>query len=412
MTRKRAVLLSQGDEVITGQTLDRNAHWLSEKLTELGFDVVQRLTVGDRLADLKWALDHGCEQADLLISTGGLGPTQDDLTLQAVSELSGDPLVLHSATLEHIQALYRRLGREMPDTNRKQAVLPSRAQVLQNDWGTAPGIQVQHKGCQAFFVPGVPREMRKLWEHRILPMLIRDFELSPERLLVFRCMGVGESRLAELLAPLASREGVVLGFRTMVPENQVKLRLDPGLPQSAQDQLQDEVMRLLGKVCFGVNCGPLPQVIGELLAERGQTLATAESCTGGRVSAQLTGVPGASRYFLQGVCAYANQAKTRLCGVPESMLQEHGAVSKPVAIALAEGIRDAAGSDYGLSTTGIAGPGGGTPDKPVGTVHIACATPRTTHHLQLKLHGDRERIVSLSVGAVLDMLRRDLQGLI
>lgn len=412
MTRKRAILLSQGDEVITGQTLDSNAAWLAEQLTSLGFDVVLQLTLGDRVDDIAWGLELGSGRGDVLICTGGLGPTQDDLTVEVVAKVTQDELSLNQATLDHIQALYKSIGRVMPPANIKQAMLPSRATILRNDWGTAPGVQVEHNACQAYFVPGVPREMKALWKHRILPDLQARFDLPPERLLVFRCMGVHESKLAELMAPFQDRHGVVLGFRTMLPENQVKLRLSAELPQETEEALREEALQILGKNCYGVNSGNLVQVIGDLLRERKETLATAESCTGGNISAQITSAPGSSSYFLQGVCAYANAAKTQQAGVPAELIQAHGAVSEPVAIAMAEGIRERAGSSYGLSTTGIAGPGGGTPDKPVGTVHIACATPTGTHHIKLALRGSRERIVSLAAGATLDMLRRHLQGLL
>lgn len=412
MTRKRAVLLSQGDEVITGQTLDSNAAWLAERLTELGFDVVLQLTVGDRVDDIAWALNLGCERGDVLVCTGGLGPTQDDLTVQVVAEMTQDELVLDQDSLDHIQALYKSIGRTMPPANIKQAELPSRATILRNDWGTAPGVQVEHRGCQAYFVPGVPREMKALWKHRILPDLQRRFELPPERLLVFRCMGVHESKLAELMAPFQDRDGVVLGFRTMLPENQVKLRLSTALSDQEEQDISEQVLGILGKHCYGVNSPDLVQVIGDSLRERGETLATAESCTGGSISAQLTSAPGSSAYFMQGVCAYANSAKTQQAGVPADLITQHGAVSEPVALALAQGIRERAGTTYGLATTGIAGPGGGSPEKPVGTVHVALATPNGTHHIKLSLRGSRGRIVSLSAGAALDMLRRHLQGLL
>ena len=412
MTRKRAVLLSQGDEVITGQTLDSNAAWLAEQLTSFGFEVVLQLTVGDRVDDIAWGLELGCQRGDVLICTGGLGPTQDDLTVEVVAQITQDQLTLDQGTLDHIQALYKSIRRVMPPANIKQAMLPSRATILKNDWGTAPGLHVEHSDCQAYFVPGVPREMKALWKHRILPDLSARFQLPPERLLVFRCMGVHESKLAELMAPFNERPGMVLGFRTMLPENQVKLRLSAELSEQDEQDARAEALQILGKHCYGVNSGNLVQVIGELLTERQEALATAESCTGGSISAQLTAVPGSSGYFMQGVCAYANAAKTQQAGVPAELIQTYGAVSEPVAVAMAEGIRERAGTTYGLSTTGIAGPGGGSPDKPVGTVHIACATPKGTHHVKLALRGSRDRIVSLAAGATLDMLRRQLQGLL
>jgi nicotinamide-nucleotide amidase len=410
--RKTAVLLSQGDEVLTGQTLDTNASWLSERLTDLGFEMLGKLTVGDRVQDIAWAIRHACSIADVVVCSGGLGPTQDDLTSEAAASVLGVELQLFPAELAHIQDLYRRFGRPMAASNEKQAWLPETTEALRNDWGTAPGFRMQHQGALAYFVPGVPREMRSFWRHHIRPDLVERFDLHPERLVVLRCMGIHESRLATLLQPFSQLPDATLGFRTKLPENQVKLRLSPSMPPKREAELVEQVRSAIGSSVFGVNCGELEDVIGQLLVAEGSTVATAESCTGGRVSARLTSVAGSSRYFLEGACVYANAAKVRTCGVDPKVLAHHGAVSEPVARQMAEGIRQRTGATYGLATTGIAGPGGGTPDKPVGTVHIALATPNVTHHLRLKLVGDRDRITALSAGAVLDMLRRQLQGIL
>jgi nicotinamide-nucleotide amidase len=408
--RHTAVLLSTGDEVITGQTVDSNASWLAERLTDLGFDVVLKLTVGDRMADLVAAMAQAATAGDVVLCTGGLGPTQDDLTAQAVAQLCGDPLALHQPSLDQIRAIYKMLGRPMAASNEKQAWLPANATVLRNQWGTAPGFAVDHSGAWLAFVPGVPREMRAFWNHHLQPTLVERFALVPERLVVLRCMGIHESKLANLMTPMQSLPGVTLGFRTKLPENQVKLRLDPSVPVEREAELIAQAREIIGAPVFGVNSGPLEQVIGELLAERGQTVATAESCTGGRISAGLTSVAGSSRYVELGVCAYSNAAKVDLVGVPAALIESHGAVSEPVARAMAQGIRERAGTTFGVGTTGIAGPGGGSPGKPVGTVHIAVATPTGTLHKRFQLRGNRERITALATGAALDMLRRHLQG--
>ncbi len=410
--RHTAVLLSQGDEVLTGQTLDTNAAWLAERLTDLGFEMLAMVTVGDREPDIARAIDQACEQADVVICSGGLGPTQDDLTSAAAASVLGVQLQLFPDELEHIRGLYRRFARPMAASNEKQAWLPAGSTALRNDWGTAPGFRLSHRGAVAFFVPGVPREMRSFWTHRIQSDLLQRFQLSPERLVVFRCMGIHESRLATLLQPFEALPDVTLGFRTMLPENQVKLRLAPSMTPEREAQLVEQVRSTIGSAVYGVNTGSLEQVIGDLLVEAGASIATAESCTGGRISARLTSVPGASRYVLEGACVYANAAKVRTCSVNPQALAQHGAVSEPVARQLAEGIRRRAGATFGLATTGIAGPSGGSPDKPVGTVHVALATPVGTHHLHLKLVGDRDRITALAAGAALDMLRRHLQGLL
>ncbi|MCB9743427.1 MAG: CinA family nicotinamide mononucleotide deamidase-related protein [Alphaproteobacteria bacterium] len=410
--RPTVVILSQGDEVITGQTVDTNAAWLAERLTDLGFLVILKLTVGDDLDDLIDAIDQGMGFGDLLICTGGLGPTVDDLTAEAAAAVMQVSLVEDAPSVQWLTQLMARYGRELSAANRKQCSFPRGAVVLPNLWGTAPGFSIEDRGCIGFFVPGVPREMKGFWDRTIEPALRARFQLTPGRLVTLRCMGVAESRLEELLQPFAEAPGVTIGFRTKLPENQVKLRIDPDVPQAQVDALTAEVRAAIGKPVFGVNCGPIEQVIGELLAERGETLASAESCTGGLISASITSVSGASRYFMEGACVYANEAKMRTCGVLAETLDEHGAVSEPTARQMAEGIRERAGTTYGLATTGIAGPGGGTPDKPVGTVFVALATPEGTHVRRLLLAGDRERITRLTVGSALDMLRRQLQGLL
>lgn len=412
MSRPSAVLLSQGDEVLTGQTVDTNAAWLAERLTDIGFDVARHLSVGDRLDDLVAVTRQALELGDVVICTGGLGPTQDDLTSEAVAQVLGCALELDADELAHIQALYRSFGRTMADSNRKQALLPSEATALRNDWGTAPGFRVEHSAAVGFFVPGVPREMRAFWTHRIRPQLVERFALHPERLTVLRCLGIHESKLATLLRPFEAMDGVTLGFRTKLPENQVKLRFDPGMSVADQAEIVAQVRQTIGRSVFGVDCGPVQAVIRDLLADQGATVATAESCTGGGIAAALTSVSGASRVFLEGACVYANAAKVRTCGVDPAVLDEHGAVSEPVARQMALGIQARAGSTYALGTTGIAGPGGGSPEKPVGTVHVALAGPRGVHHRRLSLRGDRDRIVQLTIGSALDTLRRELQGLL
>lgn len=408
-------LLSQGDEVITGQTVDTNASTLSEWLTELGFLVTRRVTVGDVMDDIVAAIAEGLSAADVLICTGGLGPTADDLTAEALGRVLGVPLVLHEPSLEHIQAIFTMIGRRMSDANRKQAMLPEGATALQNNFGTAPGFSVEApRAGQApsvgYFVPGVPREMKGMWAEHLRPDLIRRFELRPGRLVTFRCMGAPESALEEIMRPFQGIDGVTVGFRAMSPEVQVKLRVRPDVPEERLNPLIDQVRGAIGKAVFGVDTGPLEEVVVAALTARGETIATAESCTGGRLSAAITAIAGASSVFMEGACVYANEAKMRTCDVDAGALAQYGAVSEIVARQLAEGIRARAGTTYGLSTTGVAGPGGGTAEKPVGTVHIALATPEGTVHRQLRLGGDRDRITRYAAASALDLLRRHLQG--
>jgi nicotinamide-nucleotide amidase len=410
-------LLSQGDEVITGQTVDTNASTLSQWLTELGFLVSRRVTVGDVMEDIVAAIAEGLQSADVLICTGGLGPTADDLTAEALATVLGVPLALHEPSLEHIQAIFNLIGRRMSDANRKQAMLPQGATPLQNNFGTAPGFCVESpREGQApsvgYFLPGVPREMKGMWAEHLNPDLIRRFSLSPGRLVTFRCMGAPESQLEEIMRPFQGLDGVTVGFRAMSPEVQVKLRVRSDVTEGRLSPLIQEVQAAIGKAVFGVDTGALEEVIVAALIERGETLATAESCTGGRLSAAITSVAGASATFMEGACVYANEAKMRTCDVDAGALAQYGAVSEIVARQLAEGIRARAGTTYGLSTTGVAGPGGGTPEKPVGTVHVALATPQGTFHRQLRLGGDRDRITRYAAASALDLLRRHLQGVL
>lgn len=414
-------ILSQGDEVITGQVADTNAAWLSTRLTELGFTVTRHTSVGDHLEELQAVLGEIAGRCDLCIGTGGLGPTEDDLTAEAVARAFQMPLALDAQALSAIQEMYRRFGRVMPEANRKQAMLPSGSQRLDNHWGTAPGFGLSAKGTWFALLPGVPREMRAMFEEIVLPELAARFPVRPGRLVTIRTTGLGESNLQDRIGRWNVPD-VALSFRTRSPENHIKLRFPPDWPEADVLALVGSVLERIGSSAFSVeglsetsalsgvdtHGGELAEVIGRALLERGETLATAESCTGGRVGALLTAVAGSSAWFLEGAITYSNPSKTRVLGVPEALIAQHGAVSEPVARAMAEGVRAVAGSTYGLSATGIAGPGGGTPEKPVGTVHIALATPEVTHHRLLRLPGDRHRVQILAAAAVLDLLRRHL----
>ena len=405
----RVVLLAQGNELTTGQTVDTNSNWIAEQLFPLGIEVVRVVTVPDDLAQLVEVLRDAVGRAPLVISTGGLGPTRDDLTAEAVAEAFERPLGLNEAALSQVVARYSAMGRPMPEINRKQAILPTGAVVHENRWGTAPAFSVDVQGSHLFFLPGVPREMRSLMEAEVIPAITRIFDLQPPNRRIVRVIGLGESTIETRLAGLTI-PGMTIGFRTKMPENQVKLRFPSQMPEAEIDAAVAEVRRRIGWRAFGVDCGDLGEVVGHAMVARGQTLALAESCTAGAITAWLGRTPGASRYLVESAVVYANDAKKRTCGVSEAMLEAHGAVSAPVARQLAEGIRDRAGTTWGVGITGIAGPGGGSPEKPVGTVHIAVAGPASTEHRQLRLPGGRERVQSLASAAALALLFRTVTG--
>jgi nicotinamide-nucleotide amidase len=409
-----AEILSQGDEVVTGQIADTNAAWLSDRLTELGFTVTRHTTVGDRPSDIRDAMLEIAARADVCIGTGGLGPTDDDFTTRAAAEAFGRPLFLDEEAMRQIEAMYARFQRVMPEINRRQAWIPTGALRLDNAWGTAPGFAVEHGKCWFAFVPGVPREMKPMFDERILPILRERFALRPGRLVTIRTTGIGESDMQERVRGF-EHPGCVMGTRTMLPENLLKLRFSADVADDEVRAVTAELAARIGTPVFGIEglgepCGSLTEVVSRALAARGETISVAESCTGGRIAALFTAIPGSSGWFQEGVVAYANAAKVRILGVSEATIAEHGAVSEATCREMAEGMRSRAGTTYALAITGIAGPDGGRPDKPVGTIHAALASPSGTIHRQLKLGGDRTRIQELAAGGAIDLLRRHLQN--
>ncbi len=395
-------VLSQGEEILSGALVDTNTSFTCATLGALGLVPNRAACVGDVLEDIRNALREAAARSDIVVCTGGLGPTSDDLTAEAAAlaferELHEDPVAL-----AQIEARYASRNRTMPPANRKQAVVPQGAVILENHLGTAPGFRLDVEGSTLFFLPGPPFEMRPMVEAYVVTWARTHLAIVPRRTVLLRCVGLPESVAAQRMAGF-ERPGVVLGYRAALPEVHVKLHLAPELDAAP---LVAEARARLGDHVFGVDCGPLEEVVGSSLRARGETVAVAESCTGGRLGAALTSVPGASAYFLGGALVYSNAEKVRQCGVREDVLSTHGAVSEAVARALAEGIRSATGATWGVGVTGIAGPGGGTPEKPVGLVHLAVAGPDGTRATQLRAPYDRPRIMQFAVGAALDLLRR------
>jgi nicotinamide-nucleotide amidase len=408
-------IVSQGDEVVQGFTVDSNAAWIAQRAVELGLPVGRHAAVGDEPAAIAGLLFEAAERATEVVCTGGLGPTDDDLTAQAVAEAFGLELREDPVAVEQIRARYAAFGRELDETGRRQARMPQGARLLENRWGTAPGFALERWPCRLWFLPGVPREMMKMMTAWVIPGWRKRYpQLAPGRLLTLRCIGLPESQ-AQLRLRGLEHSAVRVGYRASLPEVQVKLRFEPQAPEAFVQERVAAVRAALGRRVYTVEDSAAPisdasieAVVGRALLARGETVATAESCTAGRVAAALTRKPGSSAWMLEGVVVYSDAAKERLCGVPAALLEEHGAVSEPVARALAEGVRERSGATWGLATTGIAGPGGGTEDKPVGTVHIAVAGPEGTVHRVFCLPGDRERVMARSVGFLLKLLHEQL----
>lgn len=404
-------ILATGDELLTGQLVDTNSTWLMDRLWDLGVMVRRKTLVGDDRADLDAALRETTLRADLVVMSGGMGPTEDDLTSEAVAAALGVPLELHEPSLRAIEERFRRFGREMTPNNAKQARFPRGAEVIPNRFGTAPGFSIRIGRGELVCLPGVPLEFKGLSDEWLLPRLRARLGDVPAAGLV-KLFGVPESHADHAMRPVMddpANAGVRFGYRAHWPEVHVKWTV-PGPDAAAREaRIRAAVRALFGEQVWGEGKDELPEVTVARLAARTERVAVAESCTGGLLAELLTRVPGASAVFDVGVVAYANTAKEGLLGVDPALLAAHGAVSEPVARALAEGARRVGGAAWGLGVTGIAGPTGGTPEKPVGTVHLAVAGADGTQAVHRTYRGDRERIRRQAAYEALNLLRLRLR---
>ena len=398
-------IISQGDEVLTGQIVDSNAAWLSERLTELGFSVLRHNTVGDRLQDIRAVVEEASARADLCLCTGGLGPTEDDLTSQAVAEAMQQPLVFDPEAMRQIEAMFARFGKPMPESNRKQAMFPAGARRLENRWGTAPGFAVQPGRAWMVFLPGVPREMQRMFESVVVAEIAQRFELHAGRLVTLRTAGIGESALQQRIGSWGRRD-VVLSYRTAAPENQIKLRFPPAFPEQEMRAVVDAVAVRIGAGVFAIDGldGPaddLPSVTLGLVRERGETLAVAEWGCGGRLCSLLNEAVESQNVLRRG---YVWGAQDRPIGVAS----DAELVSEPVARALAERVQQDGNVSYGLGLTVASRPG--PQDSPLrpGSAHMAVATADGTSHRPVQLAGGRDLIRTLAAASAVDFLRRHI----
>jgi nicotinamide-nucleotide amidase len=403
-----AAILCIGTELTRGELTNTNASWLAESLTALGLEVTSLDCVDDDRVRIQACLRRLAAEHRVVVCTGGLGPTTDDITAECAARVAGVELVRDQASLTGIEQRLLRFGRKLAASNAKQADFPAGARILPNPNGTAPGFRVELLGTPAYFLPGVPSEMKAMFEASVAPDLNALVD-EPRDQIVLRTFGLPESEVNDRLAGIEASFDVVIGYRASLPEIEVKV-LAKGATSEAAAALArraaDEVRSRLGDRVYAEGFGSLPESVGAQLVERGLTLAVAESCTGGLAAELLTRVPGSSRYFLGGAVVYANRAKTELLGVPAELIALHGAVSTEVARCMAEGVRARLGADIGLAFTGIAGPDGGTPQKPVGLVHWAAASAHGTEVRDRVFIGDRQAIRRRAVFAGLDLVRR------
>ncbi len=409
-----AEIIAVGSELLTPERLDTNSLWLTAQLNGLGIEVVAKMVIGDDRPRLAQAVRAVWERSPLLIVTGGLGPTEDDVTREAVAEALGRELVFHPEILATIEERFRRAGRVMAEINRRQAYVIEGAEVLPNGVGTAPGQWIRESGRAVVLLPGPPGELKPMFSEQVLPRLRAIAPPLAIRTLSFRVAGIAESDLDQRIAPVYKRyAGLSTTVLAAPGDIQVHLRArceDPSRAQALVEEAGRQIEAILGDRIYSSG-EPMEAVIGKLLAGRGATLAVAESCTGGLLAQRITSVPGSSAYFAGGFLVYSDAMKSALAGVPAELLREHGAVSEPVARSLAEGTRARISATYALAVTGVAGPGGGTEATPVGTVFIGLAGPEGVSARRFRFLGDRDRVRAFAAQTAMDMLRRRLLGL-
>lgn len=409
---RRVEILAVGSELLTPFYQDTNSLFLAERLNSLGLGVSYKMIVGDEEEDLVLGLEEAVRLADLILVMGGLGPTADDRTREAAARVFRKKLIPCPEVMDRIEERFRRRGLPMPDCNRKQALIIDGAEVLKNDSGTAPGQWIEWNGKIIVLLPGPPHELKPMFDAQVLPRL-EPFRLGHYFHKVLKIIGLTESAVEDLMTGLYPGDPL-LGITTLAKPGQIEIHLtslSPSSPREAEARLkplESALVAAFGENVFSVGGENLEEVVGRLLRSLKATLACAESCTGGLISHRLTDVPGISECFLGGMTVYSNQTKTAWLGVGRDVLGDSGAVSARTAEAMAAGIRRSAGSDFGLAVTGIAGPGGGTPEKPVGLVYTALAWENGVETERSLFLGNRDQVKFQSSQKALDMLRRRL----
>lgn len=407
-----AEIIAIGSELLAHDRTDTNSLWLTERLHRIGIDVKLKTIVGDDDARLEEVIKDAVKRSRVVITTGGLGPTEDDITRKVVARALGRRLSLDEKLLSEIRTRFQSFGVSMPERNSRQAMVIDGAEILPNPNGTAPGLYLEQENCAIALFPGPPREMNPMFENHVqgrLEKLAGDKRFARR---ILRVAGLGESAVDEKIAAIYTQYDnpqTTILFNSS--EIEIHLRAHGRTEADAETLLDDlslKIEKALGNSIFSFRGETMEEVVGRRLTITGFTLAVAESCTGGLIAQRLTNVPGSSKYFIEGVVTYSNESKTRLLGVDKKVIKEFGAVSQQVARDMARGVRHKAKSDFGLSVTGIAGPDGGSEEKPVGLVYIALADDAHTQHKRFMIPGDRELIRWRASQAALDMLRRRL----
>lgn len=405
-----AELLTIGDEILFGQITDTNSQWMSQQLSDIGIKVIRKTSVGDQEEEILNAFAEAEKRADVILITGGLGPTSDDLTKPCLSQYFNSPLVMNEEALQEVTAFFKSRGRELTELNRQQAALPAACEKIANPVGTAPGMWFDRGNKIFMSMPGVPHEMKRMMRDHVLPRLKNKFELPVIHHQVIRTIGQGESFLAEKIANWEKALPAHIKLAYLPSLGEVKLRLTcygesfEKLKEEANHQTQLLVDRI-GSYIYGYGEDPIEVAIGKLLSEKNLTLSIAESCTGGNVSRMITSVPGSSSYFQGSIIPYSYEIKMAQLGIKPETLEAFGAVSEQTIVEMATNVRQRFSTTIGVATSGIAGPGGATPEKPVGTVWIAYADEQRVITKKLQLSTERHLNIQLASMAVLNLIR-------
>lgn len=406
-------ILTIGDEILIGQITDTNSTFIASQLNGCGYSIQQKVSVGDDSDSIRNALNSLEGKFNFVIITGGLGPTKDDITKTTLADYFNCELELFPEALEQVESFFKNRGKEITEINKKQAWLPSNCTYIKNQYGTAPAMWFEKENQVFISLPGVPMEMKRILVEEVQPRLINKFKPKSITHRIIKTIGIGESFLAEKIEVWEKNLPSNIKLAYLPEAGQVKLRLSAfGDSHEKNDELiagqLKGLQKLAGKYIYAYNNASLEETIGKILLDSGLSIATAESCTGGAVAAAITSVPGSSGYFHGSIIAYQNKIKSEILKVKDDTLQKHGAVSEETVVEMAEGVKNVLGTDIGLSCSGIAGPGGGTAEKPVGTVWIAVSDQQGTISKKLSLSSDRKINISLTVQAVLNLLRQRL----
>jgi len=415
MNKKGIDIISIGDELLIGQVINTNSSWMGDKLNSVSLPVNRIIAIADTANAISSALINSMESAKLVLITGGLGPTQDDLTKATILDFFGSKLVLNMEVLDHVESFFAKRGRSLTESNRLQAMVPDNCEIVKNNQGTAPAMHFEKEGTHFVFMPGVPFEMKHIMEEWVIPYFSNKCSTRPKAQKTVLTSGMGESFLADVISDWENNLPENTSLAYLPSPGRVRLRVSVVADNQveADNQLKkhvDDLVSIIPDLVYGYNDDLMETLIGKLCVNQNKTIATAESCTGGMIAQKITSVAGSSQYYKGSIVAYANEIKAKQLGIDPAIIEEYGAVSEIVVRQMAENVRRIMNVDIAISTTGIAGPDGGTEDKPVGTVWIALATKEKTIAKKYQFGTQRERNTNWTVQTALNTIRKELIG--